>query len=113
MKKLIALFSIFILASCQPEEVTGIQYLECVNTSSGKETYFKIDLNTKSIEVLGVNIYDENFYDNGLEYGASNLFSGLKLVFHKFNGDLTWSDERDGALADTNFKCKSIEPLLN
>ncbi len=117
MKKLTALFSIFILASCQPEEVTDIHYLECVNTKniSGQKTYFKIDLNKKSIEPLSGGgfqvIYDDNFYDNGLVYGASNLQLGIKLIFHKFNGNGTWIDEKDGALADTNFKCKSIKPF--
>jgi len=118
MKKLMILLSIFILASCQKEEVPDANYFACTKTGESF-SYYKIDTNKKSIEMLGIGaVFDSNWGENGVYVTAHDSDLSMRIAFHKFSGELDAytrnEDEEFGweRIADSS-KCKSIEPLLN
>ena len=116
MKKLITLLSIFILASCQKEEVQDANYFACDNIKSF--TYYKIDMNKKSIEMLGSGIlFDKNWRDNGLYIGADHSSEEMSISFNKLTGELNSYEPNEDAVFGKDLiqsrMCEPIEPLLN
>lgn len=118
MKKLITLLSIFILASCQKEEVPDANYFACTITGERFE-YYKIDTDKKSIELMGLEaVFDSKWTDNGMVVTAQNSNLSMKISFHKFSGRLTGYTRNEDATFEwerisDDYKCESIEPLLN
>ena len=117
MKKLITLLSIFILASCQTEEVLDANYFACDN--NGKSfSYYKIDMNKKSIEILGTGmLFDKNWGDNGLYIGADHSSEEMSISFNKLTGELSGYKSNEDAEFGRDLiqrsMCEPIEPLLN